>query len=195
MPDCTTGGPPDGASSSGDPGRMGRACGRLASCQTTRRPHTRARPTAVFRMIAPTAELFTLLYTSLLAPDAVIADVADIARTSRRRNRLDDITGLLVFDGSSFAQLVEGPQPAIVDLRDRLVADRRHCDMDVLVFGRLGSARQFPGWDLGYHFADRADDAVPALRGLRGAAALAKFEIIRAQVDVLAESATPSTDA
>ena len=144
-------------------------------------------------MIAPAPELFTLLYASRLAPSAVIADVADIARTSRRRNREDDITGLLVFDGSSFAQLVEGSQLAIADLRDRLVADRRHCDMDVLVFGRMGDARRFPGWDLGYHFSDDEDDQLDSLRGLRGAAALAKFEAICGRVDLFAENAMPST--
>ncbi len=144
-------------------------------------------------MIAPLPELFTLLYTSLLAPCAVVADVADIARTSRRRNREDAITGLLVFDGSSFAQLVEGSQQAIVDLRDRLVADRRHCDMDVLVFGYVGDVRRFPGWDLGYHFSDNEDDQLDSLRGLRGAAARAKFEAVCGRVDLFAEYALPST--
>ena len=100
---------------------------------------------------------------------------------------------MLVFDGVSFAQLVEGSHKAVAGLRERLVEDRRHCDMDVLVFGGTGDERRFPGWDLGYHFADREDDELISLRGLRGAAALAKFEVIRGRVDVLAERATPST--
>ncbi len=143
-------------------------------------------------MISPSSNLVTLLYTSMLAPCALISDVADIARAGRRRNLQDDITGLLVFDGSAFVQLVEGPREPISALFARLASDRRHCDMDVLVFGCLGDPRRFPDWELGYHFADRESDELTSLSGLRGTAALAQFEAIRARVDSFAGEGMPA---
>lgn len=143
-------------------------------------------------MISPTSNLVTLLYTSILAPCALISDVADIARTGRRRNWQDDITGLLVFDGSAFVQLVEGPREPVTALLARLANDRRHCDMDVLVFDCVSDVRRFPDWELGYHFADRESDELTSLKGLSGAAALAQFETIRARVDTLAGNRMPA---
>lgn len=144
-------------------------------------------------MNAPASELFTLLYASTLAPSALISDVADIARTSRRRNRQDGVTGLLVFDGYSFAQLVEGLREPVAALLARRANDTRHVAMDVLVFDATGGERRFPGWDLGYHFADNEGDELTSLRGLRGADALANFEVIRARVDTLAELSMPES--
>lgn len=142
-------------------------------------------------MITPSSDLFTLLYISTFAPRARLSDVADIARTSRRRNSQDGITGLLVFDGASFVQLVEGPDEAVAALRVRLAEDRRHFDMDVQVFDYVDDERRFPDWDLGYHFAEGEGDELSSTRGLRGAAALARFETIRSRVDTLAGAATP----
>ncbi len=143
-------------------------------------------------MNAPSSDLFTLLYASTFAPRAFISDVADIARTSRRRNNQDGITGLLVFDGAGFVQLVEGPHDSVAALRARLTDDRRHFDMDVLVFDYVDDARRFPDWELGYHFADGDGDELSSTRGLRGAAALERFEAIRARVDTLAGAALPT---
>ena len=144
-------------------------------------------------MTTPASDIFTLLYVSSLAPHARISDVTDIARKSRPRNARADITGLLVFDGSSFAQMVEGPREAIKALRARLADDRRHVDMDVLVFDRSDDERRFANWELGYHFADHDGGELSALRGLRGAVALATFEALRPSVDTLAGVAMPVT--
>lgn len=144
-------------------------------------------------MNTPAPDLFTLLYVSSLAPRGRISDVGDIARTSRLRNALDGITGLLVFDGTSFTQLVEGPLISIEALRARLAEDRRHVDMEVLVFDWVDDERRFPNWQLGYHFADNDGGELAALRGLCGAEALAKFEALRASVDTLAGVAMPAT--
>lgn len=143
-------------------------------------------------MNATESEFRTLLYVSTLAPTALISDVARIANTSRVRNCQDAITGLLVFDGCNFAQLVEGPHQAVAALLARLAVDKRHADMEVLIFGPLDGKRRFPGWDLGYHFASDGGDELTILSGLRGAEALACFELVRLRVDRLAQSAKPT---
>ncbi len=138
------------------------------------------------------SELSTLLYVSTMSPRTLISDVAVIARTSRRRNQEDRITGVLVFDGSSFAQLVEGPPEPIAALRARLEQDTRHFDMDVLHHGRAGDERRFAQWTLGYHFAEDDHDELAALRGLRDAQALARFDALRERIDSFAGVATPA---
>jgi hypothetical protein len=128
-----------------------------------------------------------LLYVSTLAADADIRDVGAIARTSRVHNQADGITGLLVFDGASFAQWVEGPCAAISALRKRLQADRRHIDMDVLHFGPTESPRRFPTWSLGYYYlADDDTDGIASLRGLSEKSARKAFDNLIKHVDVMA---------
>jgi Sensors of blue-light using FAD len=117
--------------------------------------------------------LFTLLYVSvLLTPDADV--VTGICEQSRVNNAKDDITGLLVFDGQAFCQFVEGPEPSITRLRDRLEHDPRHVEMRVLQFGATPDGRRFPGWRLGYAFAADAA-AIGRLEAARGGAALVEF--------------------
>jgi len=62
-------------------------------------------------------------------------------------NRRSDITGLLAFTGTYFAQVVEGPTAAVEALMDRLTRDSRHSGLRVL---RRGNAprREFPAWSM-----------------------------------------------
>jgi hypothetical protein len=120
------------------------------------------------------AGLFSLLYVSeLAAPDADL--VTGICGQSRVNNERDGITGLLVFDGHAFCQLVEGPEPAITSLLDRLERDPRHVKMHVLQFGHAPRGRRFPSWRLGYAYsADPA--AIQRLAVTRGGEALVAFD-------------------
>ena len=96
------------------------------------------------------SELFSLLYVSGSA-DLDAGEVDRICRQSQANNQRDGITGLLVFDGAAFCQLVEGPQAAICGLRQRLEREHRHVEMRVLHLGP-SPARRFPSWRLGYAF-------------------------------------------
>ena len=137
------------------------------------------------------AQLFTMLYVSTLAPAAAISDVATIARTARAKNRVNGISGVLVFDGANFAQMVEGAEGALASLLDRLRHDARHTDVEVLLFSSIASERQFVGWDLGYHFANDEHDDLSALRGLRELSALSCFKPWVCNLDVMAATAIP----
>jgi hypothetical protein len=123
---------------------------------------------------AADAELFTLLYVSeQRRPEA--EEVAQICEQSRANNARDGITGLLVFDGKAFCQFVEGPEPAITGLLDRLERDPRHFKMRVLQLGPTSHGRRFAIWRLGYAFsADPA--AIGRIEATSGGAALLAFE-------------------
>lgn len=63
--------------------------------------------------------LKTLTYTSRARLDFTPGDLAAIQQTARHLNALDGITGLLIFDGVRFLQIVEGSEEAIADLVER----------------------------------------------------------------------------
>ena len=91
--------------------------------------------------------LKTLTYTSLASLDLTAADVDEILRTARTCNALDGITGLLVFNGTHFMQVVEGSPEAIDDLVDRLRRDRRHSGVEIRD-ERTIDQRFFPDWTM-----------------------------------------------
>ena len=124
---------------------------------------------------------FTLLYVSDATASA--GAIASIARQSRMRNRQENITGLLIFDGACFAQLVEGPKTALVSLVERLEVDPRHERMEVLSFSHSGIKRRFPNWLLGYLLVDDEGMGVRNLRTKIGPDALSSFEALLPHVD------------
>ena len=89
----------------------------------------------------------SLTYTSLASLDLGAEDVDAIHRTARELNSIDGITGLLVFNGTHFLQIIEGAEPAIDDLLARLRRDPRHSGLE----GhdeRMVEARSFPDWSM-----------------------------------------------
>ncbi|MDP4003319.1 BLUF domain-containing protein [Methylobacterium sp. NEAU K] len=89
----------------------------------------------------------SLLYVSrrLASP----ADVQDIVSASRVRNARLQVTGALVACEDRFAQILEGPRPGVDALMDSISRDRRHADVDVLLYDDI-ERRRFPGWSLAY---------------------------------------------
>lgn len=91
--------------------------------------------------------LKTLTYTSRARLDLSDRDLADIHQTARHLNALDGITGLLLFDGSRFLQIIEGSEAAIDNLVDRLRQDSRHSAFEVRD-ERSVERRSFADWSM-----------------------------------------------
>lgn len=92
-------------------------------------------------------DLKTVTYTSLARLDLTAADLAAIHETARRLNALDGVTGLLIFNGSRFLQIIEGAESAIDDLVARLRADPRHSAFEIRD-ERIVAERAFPDWSM-----------------------------------------------
>jgi len=88
-----------------------------------------------------------LAYTSRARFDLSSADLVDIHRTSMQQNVLHGITGLLVFDGTRFLQIIEGPDDAIDALVDKLRFDTRHSAFEVRDERTVDRA-SFPDWTM-----------------------------------------------
>ena len=113
--------------------------------------------------------LKSLTYTSLARPELSTAEVGAIHQTARHLNVLDGVTGLLVYNGREFLQVIEGAESAIDDLMRRLLADPRHSALTV-EDERFIEPREFPQWAMEFVRVDvdlseeRADilDRLPA---------------------------------
>jgi hypothetical protein len=91
--------------------------------------------------------LTSVTYTSLARLDLQTADLEDIHRTAREQNAIDGITGLLVFNGTHFLQIIEGSESAIDELVERLRKDPRHTGFEIRDKRRV-EARSFPDWSM-----------------------------------------------
>jgi hypothetical protein len=92
-------------------------------------------------------QLTSLTYTSLARLDLDGSDLEAIHRTARETNAIEGITGLLVFNGTHFLQIVEGSHRAIDDLVERLRRDGRHSGLEVRDKHKV-AGRSFPDWSM-----------------------------------------------
>ncbi|MEM6888348.1 MAG: BLUF domain-containing protein [Pseudomonadota bacterium] len=77
------------------------------------------------------------------------AMLANILESSRRRNRMNDVTGALVCRADIFCQLLEGPVGKVEATFNRIEQDDRHVEVQVLV-RCLTQDRLFEHWAM-YH--------------------------------------------
>lgn len=92
--------------------------------------------------------IFNLVYCSQATAGVESADVDTIIATSRRRNPVLGITGILVFGGGVFFQWIEGPKAEVMGLASRIEADPRHEMMTILSTDEEVRERIFPTWDM-----------------------------------------------
>jgi hypothetical protein len=84
------------------------------------------------------------LYIST-APTLPREEVEAILAASARNNPARGITGLLLFNGRNFLQLLEGEEGEVAGLMDTITADPRHAGVSVLD-RRAIAARACPDW-------------------------------------------------
>ncbi len=99
--------------------------------------------------------LTRLIYASEASDPLQASGIEDMLRTARAKNRLRDITGLLVFDHRYFLQALEGDRQHLSDLYGSLVRDSRHRRLLLLQCGPVDE-RQFGDWSMGFVPADAA---------------------------------------
>ncbi len=71
----------------------------------------------------------------------------DIAEISIKNNKANDITGVLCYGNGYFFQYTEGSEQVLTNLKNRLLMDDRHKDLQTLDFSAI-SERSFTGWSL-----------------------------------------------
>jgi hypothetical protein len=92
--------------------------------------------------------LVRLLYASRSAAPITPEALLSILRQSKANNLAQGITGVLCCSDSVFLQVLEGGRSAVNRLYNRIVADPRHKDVELLSYGQIGE-RRFAGWSMG----------------------------------------------
>jgi hypothetical protein len=126
--------------------------------------------------------LYEVLYVSTLAPDQDVTAVADIARHARVANGAANITGILVFDGMRFCEQLEGSQKQVLAMEQKIRADSRHIDMQVLHHGPL-TERRFRCFTMGYSLLDDTD-VLARLQDMDGQPAVDSFLALLPHLDL-----------
>lgn len=91
-----------------------------------------------------------VLYRSLARPGLALTDVGAILKISRRNNALSGITGLLVYREGCFLQMLEGPLGPVHSTLEKIKADSRHTDFEILYQNNAASEPLFKAWSMGY---------------------------------------------
>jgi len=107
------------------------------------------------RRVSSPVTLYRLIYRSrnnivAARPGADIGqEIHAILEASRRRNAANQVTGALLFTGSGFAQVLEGPRDVVEETFERIGLDPRHADVVVLSFTPT-EQRSFPQWSMAF---------------------------------------------
>jgi hypothetical protein len=89
-----------------------------------------------------------LLYASRAANGIDHEELLAILRQSKAANPKHGITGVLCFSEGIFLQALEGGRGPVNHLYNRIVADPRHRDIELMLYEEI-SERRFAGWAMG----------------------------------------------
>ena len=97
-----------------------------------------------------------LTYKSLATAPPSEPELRTLVSKARTRNRMLNVTGMLIYEGGAFLQTLEGPKDKLDTLWTSIKQDRRHEHIEVLT-EHIAPARLFSDWDLLLH--SRNDNA------------------------------------
>ncbi len=90
-----------------------------------------------------------LAYISRPAVKLSHTEIPRIVSVSRSRNTVEDITGILLYTGLHFVQVIEGQPLQVGNLWTKIGDDPRHHDVIVIVDER-DNGRWFSDWRVGF---------------------------------------------
>ena len=97
--------------------------------------------------------MISLIYVSSSVKLMGEQELLDILKVSRQKNEHFDITGMLLYKGGNFMQVLEGPEEQVEQLYETIKKDARH--KDVMIISRETiQKRQFPSWEMAFQNLD-----------------------------------------
>jgi hypothetical protein len=88
------------------------------------------------------------MYASRAVASVDQEELLAILRKSKANNPATGITGVLCFSEGIFLQVLEGGRAPVNRLYNRIVADSRHSNVELLSYEEIGE-RRFAGWSMG----------------------------------------------
>lgn len=92
---------------------------------------------------------YSIVYISTAIADFGESDLVQLLRQARGFNEQAGITGVLMYGGGRFVQVLEGCPAAVRGLYARIEADPRHGRLEKLADGRV-PRREYRGWHMGF---------------------------------------------
>lgn len=93
--------------------------------------------------------LFSIVYVSIASKKMSEDDLLSLLEKARKHNRLNAVTGLLLYRDGLFIQALEGWENIIDDLFERIKQDDRHYNV-FQVYKRPIAQRRFAKWEMGF---------------------------------------------
>jgi hypothetical protein len=106
--------------------------------------------------------MFSLVYVSSATVTFSADDLRALLEQSRRDNAARQVSGILLFKGGNFMQLLEGDEAVVRNLYKKISLDRRHTGSLVLLNSNADE-RMFADWSMA--FRDLNDKSVTSLPG------------------------------
>jgi len=97
--------------------------------------------------------MLSLIYVSTSVKLLNDEELLNILKVSRENNVSKDITGLLLYKGGNFMQVLEGPDEIVNSLYEKIRTDPRHKDVSIISREQI-SARQFSNWEMAFQNLD-----------------------------------------
>lgn len=92
--------------------------------------------------------MIRIAYISEVSEKFGETDLQDVMRTSQRRNALDEITGMMMYEGNAVLQILEGPEENLRRCYNRIRVDPRHFNIHP-IDKRAVENRAFSDWSMG----------------------------------------------
>jgi hypothetical protein len=97
--------------------------------------------------------LIHFIYASSAAPEFREHEIPDLLLKARSANEKRDITGMLLYIGGSFFQLLEGEATEVDSLYAKIGRDIRHTRVTKIIREPI-LERDFTGWTMGFSTVD-----------------------------------------
>jgi len=94
-------------------------------------------------------EIRQIVYMSTALPKFTQSDIERILHFARARNKLRDVTGLLVYGDGNIIQAIEGEPETIGALFESIRRDSRHTNI-IKVVDLMMMQRDFPDWRMAF---------------------------------------------
>ena len=110
--------------------------------------------------------MLSILYASTTAIDFDDNALDALVKQAAQNNAKNNITGMLVYNGELFMQLLEGKEEVVSDLLDEIAKDNRHTNVTIIRKKEIDK-RECPDWSMRiFTMKVSGDDAIEIFHAL-----------------------------
>ena len=93
--------------------------------------------------------LYRIIYLSSAVSTFNKVEKEDMLLKAKAYNKLNNITGILIYFDGNFIQILEGEKENVIELYNKIQADKRHKNIIKVIEDQI-KKRQFEEWNMGF---------------------------------------------